>query len=108
MINQTNATFQEVLLQASLMWAVKLLPWCVSAAVPFHYISRDTAMAAQEDEGIPIISGPCPMVPEPETCGSPVPSPSEIMTPPPATSPTSVFLVRHPPGRYSLVGMSFC
>ena len=49
MFNQTAATFQEVFSQASLMEAVKLLPWCVSAAVPFHYLSRVVTIAAQQD-----------------------------------------------------------
>ena len=80
MIKQTNATLQEVLSQASWMEAMKLLPWYVSATVPFHYISRATTMAAQQDKGIPIISGPYPIESEPH--GSPVPSPSGALTPP--------------------------
>ena len=41
-------------------------------------------MAAQQDEGIPIISAPCPTVPEPH--GLPVPGPSGVLTPTLATS----------------------
>ena len=48
-IDQTDATFQEVFSQASLTGAVTLLPWCLSAAVPFCYISRATITAAQQD-----------------------------------------------------------
>ena len=33
MIDQTNATLQELFLQASSVDAVKLLPWCVSVVV---------------------------------------------------------------------------
>ena len=87
MINQTNATLQEALSQVSLMEAIKLLPWCVSAVIPFHYISGAATMAAQQDEGISIVSGPCPTVPEPEPSGSLVQDPSGGPTPPPATSP---------------------
>ena len=89
MIDQTDATLQQVLSQASLMEAVKLLPWCISAVVPFHYISRDATTATQPDESVPIISRPHPMVPEPEPCGSPVPGPSGV-TIPSMTSPLPV------------------
>ena len=108
MIDQTDATLQEVLSQASLTEAIKLLPWCISAAVPFCYISGATTMAAQQDEGIPIISGPCPTAPEPELHGLLVPGQSGGLTPTSDFPSTSVFLARHPPGRYSLVGASFC
>ena len=43
-------------------------------------------MAIQQDEGISIISRPCPTVFQPEPCGSPVPDPSEVLTPPLVTS----------------------
>ena len=66
MIYQTEATFQEVFSQASLTEAVKLLPWCVSTAVPFCYISRAVTIAAQQDEGIPTMSDLCPTASEPE------------------------------------------
>ena len=54
MIDQTKATFQEVFSKVSLTEAVKLLPWCISVAVPFHYISRAETTAAQQDKGIPL------------------------------------------------------
>ena len=75
---QTDATFQEVLSQASSMEAVKLLPWCISAVVPFCYVSGAITIAAQQGKGIPTISGPCPTAPEPEPCCSPVPGPSRV------------------------------
>ena len=56
MINQTDATLLEVLSQASSMEAVKLLPWCISMAVPLLYTSNAASMAAHQDEGISIAS----------------------------------------------------
>ena len=47
-------------------------------------------MAAQQDEGIPIVSGPCPTAPEPEPCDLQAPGPSGGLTPPPAISPQPV------------------
>ena len=90
MIDQTDATLQEVLSQVSLMEAVKLLPWCISTVVPFCYISRAATAAAQQDKGILIISRPCPTVPEPEPHDSPVLGPSGVLTPPPVTFPLPV------------------
>ena len=66
MIDQTDATLQEVLSHVSSMEAIKLLPWCISMVVPLHYISEATTTAAQQEKGISIVSGPCPTVPEPE------------------------------------------
>ena len=43
-------------------------------------------MATQQDEGIPIISGPCPTVSEPEPPGLLAPGPSGATNPPLATS----------------------
>ena len=90
MIDQTDATFQEVFSQASSTKAVTLLPWCISAAVPFHYISRPVMIAAQQDEGIPTIFEHHLTASEPEPCGSPVPGPSGGLTPPPGTPPLPV------------------
>ena len=80
MIDQTDATFQEVFSQVSLTEAVKLLPWCISVAVPFHNISGPVTIAALQDEGIPTISQPCPTAsePEPEPHGSLAPGPSGV------------------------------
>ena len=83
-IDQTDATPQEVLSQVSSTEAIKLLPWCISATVPFHYISETTTTAAQQDEGISIVSKACPTVPEPHSL--PVPGPSGVLTPPPPVS----------------------
>ena len=40
MVKQADATFQEVFSQMSLANSSKLLPWCISSAVPLHYMSR--------------------------------------------------------------------
>ena len=96
MINQTDATLQEVLSLANSMEAIKLLPWCISVVVPFYYISEATTMATQWDEGISIVSGFCPTVPEPEPCGSPVPGLSGVPTPPPVSSLPDIPLAGNP------------
>ena len=90
MINQTDGTFQEVFSQASLTESIKLLPWCISVAVPFCYISRPVTIAAQQDEGIPTISNHCPTASEPEPHGSLAPGPSGGLTPPPGIPPLPV------------------
>ena len=59
--------------------------------MPHHYISEAASTATQQDEGISIVSRPCPNVPEPEPHGSPVPGPSGVLTPPPVVSPPPVF-----------------
>ena len=56
--DQTDATLQEMLSQASSMETLKLLPCCLSMVVPFHYIGKTTTTAAQQDEGISITSRP--------------------------------------------------
>ena len=85
MINQTDDDFWEVFSQVSLTEAVRLLPWCISVAVPFHYIRRAMTIAAQQDEAIPTISEPCPNASEPEPYGSLAPGPSVGLTPLPGT-----------------------
>ena len=85
MINQTDATLQEVLSQMSSMEAIKLLPWCIYVVVPFCYISGAATVAAQQDKGISIISRPYPT--EPEPLGLLAPGPFGNTTPPPVTSP---------------------
>ena len=91
MIDQTNDTFQEVFFWASLIEAVNLLPCCISAAVPFHYLSGAVTIAAQQDEGIPPMSKPCPTASKPESKpephGSLAPGTSGCLTPPPETPP---------------------
>ena len=54
-LNQTDATFQEMVLQADSMDAVKLLPQCVTAAMPLHYISRVVATATLLVQGVPSV-----------------------------------------------------
>ena len=90
MIDQTDATYQEVSSQASLTEAVKLLPWCISAVMPFHYISRLVTIAAQQDKGIPTVSEPSPTAPEPEPHGSSNPGLSGGLTLPTGTPPLPV------------------
>ena len=86
MIDQSDATLQEVLSQVSSMEAIKLLPWCVSMAVPLGYMSKAATIATHQDEGASIASEACPTTPEPEPCGSPVPGPSGVLTPQQAMS----------------------
>ena len=89
MIDQTDATFQEVFSQEISTEAVMLLPWCIPASVHFCYISGAITIAAQQDKDIPMVSESCPTVPEPEPepHGSPAPGPSGGLTPPPGTQP---------------------
>ena len=90
MVDQSDATFQEVFSQVTLTEAVKLLTWCISVAVPFHYISRAVISAAQQDEGVTNISKPCPTSSESEPHGSLAPGPSGGLTPPLGTPPLPV------------------
>ena len=53
MVEEADATFQEVFSQVRLTDLIKLLPWCISSTVPLHYISRSLATTAQQDEDIP-------------------------------------------------------
>ena len=108
MIDQTNASLQEVLSQASSMEAVKLLPWCISTVVPLCYISEAATMATHQDENISIASEPCPTVPEAEPYGSLVPGPSGVLTSPPVMSPFPVFSISNiPRDGTPLLGCSF-
>ena len=108
MINQTDVTFQEVFSQAGLTEAIKLLLWCISAAKPFHYISRMMTIATQQDESIPTMSKPCPTASAPELHTSPVPGASRGLTPPPGTSPLPVsFLSDIPLSGAPLAGCPF-
>ena len=75
LLNQTEATFQEVFSLVDSMEAIKMLPWCVTAAMPLCYISRVVATSVQLVDSIPSMSEPCPTKPEPEPCGLPAPGP---------------------------------
>ena len=55
----------------SLADSMKLLPWCVSMAVPLHYLRRMMATITQLDEEIPA-------APEPEDLPNPGPSSSPV------------------------------
>ena len=74
------------------METITLLPWSITVAMPFCYISRVVAIVAWQDEGVPTMSKLCPTTsePKPEPHGSPVPGPSRDLTPPPRTSPLLV------------------
>ena len=88
------------------MEAITLLPWCISMAVPLHYIRKAATMAAQQDEGVSIVSRPCLTVLEPH--GSPVLGPSGVLTTSLATSPPPVSsLPDIPLEGTSLLGCSF-
>ena len=69
MVKEADATFQEVFSQVSLTDLNKLLPWCISSAVPLCYMSNALATAMQQDKDVPATS----TVPKPE--GSLAPSP---------------------------------
>ena len=84
MIKQTDATFQEVFSQVSLADSIKLLPWCISTAVPLCYVSGMMATAMQQDKDIPAAS-------KPE--GSVAPGPSSCPVDPPRTPPLPVPLL---------------
>ena len=70
MMQEANATFQEVFSMVSLTDSIKLLPWCVSSAVPFHYMSEVLATAMQQNKNIPTTT----TIPKPQ--GSPALGPS--------------------------------
>ena len=53
MTQEGNATFQEVFLRVSLTDSIKLLPWCVSSAIPLCYISEALVTAMLQGESAP-------------------------------------------------------
>ena len=53
MTKEVDTTFQVVFSQISSTDSVKLLPWCISSAVPLHYMNEVLATAAQQREGAP-------------------------------------------------------
>ena len=108
MVNQTDATLQEVS-QVRSTEAIKLLPWCVSMGVCLHYISEVPSIVIHQGKGISIASESSPAAPEPEPYGLPVPGPSGGLTHPPAVSPLPVFSIPDIPfGQYSLVRTFSC
>ena len=100
MIEQTDATFQEAFSQASSADSIKLLPWCISMAVPLCYMSGTMATAMQQDEDISAAS-------EPE--GSLTPGPSSSPVHPTQNSTTSsTSLTRYPLCRHCPTGVPIC
>ena len=84
MVKQADATFQEVFSKASLANSIKLLPWCISSAVPLHYMSGALATMLQQDKDIPATT----TASKPE--GLLAPGPSNSPTHPPRTPPLPV------------------
>ena len=82
MTQEGNATFQEVFSMVSSTDSIKLLPWCVSSAVPFCYMSEALATAVQQGENVQSTTA----APKPEGSLAPDPSSSPAYptgTPPP-------------------------
>ena len=82
MAKEAESTFKEVLPQTSLTNSVKLLPWCISSAVPLHYMNEALTTAVQWEEDVPMTT----TVPKPE--GTQFPDPTTSLahhtgTPPP-------------------------
>ena len=71
MAEEADATFQEVFSQTSSTKLVKLLPWCISSAIPLHYLNEALAMTVQQKEDIPVTTT------APELEGSQILAPSD-------------------------------
>ena len=67
MAKEADTTFQGVFSQASSTYSNKLLPWCVSSAVPLQYMSKVLATTVQEEEDVPVVI----TVPDPESSQTP-------------------------------------
>ena len=80
-MEQTDATFPEVVSQVSSADYIKSLPWHISVAVPLYYMSGMMATATQQDEDVPAAF-------KPE--GSPAPGPLSSPVHPPRTPPLPV------------------
>ena len=100
MIKQRDATIQEVFSQVSLEDSIKLLPWCISVAVPLCYVSGMMATTTQQDENVPAAS-------ESEGLLAPDP-PSSLVHPPRTPSIYSTSLTGYDPGRYFPGGTPIC
>ena len=53
MVEQIDATFQEVFSQASSANSINVLPWCLLFAVPLCYMSSMLDTTMQQDEDAP-------------------------------------------------------
>ena len=98
MTQEGNATFQEVFSIASLTDLIKLLPWCVSSTVPFHYMSKALSTAVQQGKNVQSTAA----APEPEGSLPPDPSssPAHLKGTPPPLIPVlpDIPFVGTPPG----------
>ena len=54
MAKEADTTFQEVFSQASWTDLIKLLPQCVSSAVPLHYMSKALTTTVWQEEDVPV------------------------------------------------------
>ena len=53
MVQEGHITFREVFAMESPMELIKLLPWCISSAVPSQYINKALGTATQLGENAP-------------------------------------------------------
>ena len=87
MTQEGDATFQEVFSMASSTDAIKLLPWCLTSAVPFHYIGEALATAMQQGENSPTTTA------APKVVGSMAGGPSSSPAHPTETLPPLILLL---------------
>ena len=92
MAQEGNIAFQEFFAMASLAESIKLLPWCISSAVPPHYISEALAATMWLGENTPATTAAW--------------RPEESPTPGSLSSPTSL-TATHPPQAPFLTDLPF-
>ena len=103
MAKEGHTTFQEVFLRTSSANSVKLLPWCISPSIPFHYMDDALVTAMWQGRNAPATMA-APKPEEPPTQGlssSPV---HQTETPPPIIPllPYILFMSTLPWGTHSL------
>ena len=104
MAQKGHATFKEVFAMTSIMESIKLLPWCISSAVPSQYISEALAATVQLGENAPATTA----APKPKesTTQGPSGSPAHHSETPPIIPLLfdlpfmGTLLVRHPFGEF--------
>ena len=92
------------------MEAVKLLPWCVTVALPFHYMGGSGGYCCLTGRGHPLYVRTTPYrALKPRVMWpSPAPGPCRVLTSPPGTSPPLVsFIPDIPLSGTALVGQPF-